>query len=93
MIFLHFRHRPHRHGATFVVAIDDMCELEKHTGDTVSITMAAQSELKSATSLTDAGMADCRVRMVGEAGSDGWESNSLWLLLLPTSQMEHPLSH
>ena len=31
---------------------------------------AAPAELKSATSLSDAGMADCRVRRVGEAGSN-----------------------
>ena len=37
---------------------------------------AARAELKSATSLPDAGMVDCRVRRVGEAGSDVRESNS-----------------
>ena len=37
---------------------------------------ATRAELKSATSLPDAGMAECRVRRVGDAGSDGRESNS-----------------
>ena len=37
---------------------------------------AARAELKSATSLPDAGISDCRVRRVGEAGSNGRESNS-----------------
>ena len=37
---------------------------------------AARAELKAATSLSDAGMADCRVRRVDEAGSNRRESNS-----------------
>ena len=33
----------------------------------------AWAELKSAMSVSEAGMADCRVRRVGEAGSNGNE--------------------
>ena len=37
---------------------------------------AARAELKSATSLPDAGMAGCRMRRMVEDGSNGRESNS-----------------
>ena len=37
---------------------------------------AAWAELKSTMRLSEAGMADCRVRRVGDAGSNGKESNS-----------------
>ena len=51
---------------------------------------AACAELKSATSLPDAGMGDCRVWRVGEAGSNARESNSCMYV---TRSCTHCLSY